>query len=237
MKPSLQEQIVTDLRRRILRGDLQAGDRLPPERELAHTLGTNRNTLREAIRILESFGLVEVRQGRGVTVRSFREEGQLTLLPFFLRDGQDLAERIRALEDVLHIRRAFLAEAVALATARSGAAVGPKLKRLYRTLEEAAATGDSERVMAADLSLYREIASASGSLTITWAFNTFDSLFRDGISQIAGLWLASDTYLQGIKRVVERIADSDGEGAREALLAHLAASDRELMDSVATLVI
>jgi GntR family transcriptional repressor for pyruvate dehydrogenase complex len=49
----------------IASGHLKAGDRLPPERELAQLFGVGRCTLREAVRVLESLGHVEVRAGEG----------------------------------------------------------------------------------------------------------------------------------------------------------------------------
>lgn len=58
-------EIVGQVRRMIAGGHLKAGDRLPPERELAQLFGVGRCTLREAVRVLESLGLVEVRAGEG----------------------------------------------------------------------------------------------------------------------------------------------------------------------------
>ena len=47
----------------IVRGDLKAGDMLPPERDLKETFKTSRGTLREALRILEQKGLIEIKLG------------------------------------------------------------------------------------------------------------------------------------------------------------------------------
>lgn len=59
-------EIVADrLRRRIVSGELQVGDRLPPEEELTAAFGIARTTLREALRVLEYEGLLEIRRGRG----------------------------------------------------------------------------------------------------------------------------------------------------------------------------
>lgn len=59
-------EVVADrLRRQIVRGELQVGDRLPPEDELTAQLGIARTTLREALRILESQRLLQIRRGRG----------------------------------------------------------------------------------------------------------------------------------------------------------------------------
>lgn len=61
-------QIAAELRAAIEAGELTAGQRLPSERALADRYRTARNTAREAIRLLESAGLVDVEQGRGVFV-------------------------------------------------------------------------------------------------------------------------------------------------------------------------
>src|SRR5690606_8611431 len=67
--------VFESLRTQILAGTLSPGERLPGERELAATYGTNRNTLREAVRRLEQARLVTVRHGQGVTVADFRRTG------------------------------------------------------------------------------------------------------------------------------------------------------------------
>ena len=70
---NLSDRIFRDLQAQILSGRLGPGSRLQPERELATEYGTNRNTLREAVRKLEQSGLVSVRHGQGVTVADFAE--------------------------------------------------------------------------------------------------------------------------------------------------------------------
>jgi GntR family transcriptional regulator len=64
------EDIVKELRASILDGQLDAGDRLPSENELAERYGTSRPTVRRAIALLKAEGLVSTAQGRGVFVRS-----------------------------------------------------------------------------------------------------------------------------------------------------------------------
>lgn len=59
------DQIVDDLRDRILGGDLPNGSRLPAERELAEEYGVSGATVREAVRVLSTVGLVSVRHGAG----------------------------------------------------------------------------------------------------------------------------------------------------------------------------
>jgi GntR family transcriptional repressor for pyruvate dehydrogenase complex len=66
------DQILDDLRDRILQGELPHGSRFPPERDLAEQYGVSSGTVREAVRALAATGLVRVRHGSGsvVTVRT-----------------------------------------------------------------------------------------------------------------------------------------------------------------------
>ncbi|HEY3066006.1 MAG TPA: FadR/GntR family transcriptional regulator [Methylomirabilota bacterium] len=61
--PRVYEHIVAQLERAIYEGRLQPGDKLPPERQLVRDVHASRVAVREALRILEHRGLVEVRQG------------------------------------------------------------------------------------------------------------------------------------------------------------------------------
>jgi DNA-binding FadR family transcriptional regulator len=61
--PKTAELIATDLRRRIVRGELKSGETLPPEMALMSQYGVSRPTLREAFRILETETLISVRRG------------------------------------------------------------------------------------------------------------------------------------------------------------------------------
>ncbi|QNP64519.1 FadR/GntR family transcriptional regulator [Streptomyces genisteinicus] len=59
------ELVLESIEQRVLSGDLKAGDRLPPERELAPVLGVSRSALREALRVLETIGVLSAQAGRG----------------------------------------------------------------------------------------------------------------------------------------------------------------------------
>jgi GntR family transcriptional repressor for pyruvate dehydrogenase complex len=65
---SSSEEVVLHLREMIHRGELQRGDRLPPERDLAKLLGVSRPTLRAGIRSLAAHGVLQSRQGAGTFV-------------------------------------------------------------------------------------------------------------------------------------------------------------------------
>jgi GntR family transcriptional repressor for pyruvate dehydrogenase complex len=98
---SLDERIVAEIRTLIDTGRISPGDRLPSERDLAHMLNVSRASLREALRRLAAMGLVDIRWGQGVFVRSADLNFVLEhMAPFMLRHGNitDLYEMRRLLE-------------------------------------------------------------------------------------------------------------------------------------------
>lgn len=85
---SLYAQIVDNLLERIESGELVPGDRLPSERDLSETLGVNRLTLRRALRVLESRGLLLRRQGAGTYIAAPKIERPAGRLVSFTRGMQ-----------------------------------------------------------------------------------------------------------------------------------------------------
>ncbi len=67
-RQSLNQQLMDVLIQNILSGDLPIGQRLPPEAELAEHLQVSRNTLREALKTLETFGIISSVHGQGTFV-------------------------------------------------------------------------------------------------------------------------------------------------------------------------
>ncbi len=81
------QDVVNQIEDAILDGRLEEGERLPPERELKEMMGTSRSTLREALRILEYKGLIEVRlgMGGGCVVKSVSTEQMSASLDLLIR--------------------------------------------------------------------------------------------------------------------------------------------------------
>lgn len=100
--PQLHAVVLEELRGYIQRNKLQPGDPLPPEGEVAQQLGVGRNSVREAIKALESLGILEVRRGVGVFVKKFSFQPLLDNLGYglgvSLRDVEELSDIRRVLE-------------------------------------------------------------------------------------------------------------------------------------------
>lgn len=159
------------LRRRILEGDLAPGDRLPPERRLAESLGVTRVTLRAALTQLAAAGLVAARQGSGTVVQDFRRRGG----PDLLLPIAALAASARRLPeiaaDLLLVRRQ-LARAVLSRIAAAPRIDAAPVAEAVAALEEAAARGAPTRdIAAADLEVVRALLEATGSEVLGLFFN------------------------------------------------------------------
>src|ERR1700760_1338221 len=115
----ISEIIVDQIRLLMRQGQLKPGDRLPPERDLCERFGVSRVTVREALRMLESSGLVEIRVGaRG---------GAFVTAPSSDRVGEGLADLLTlsviSASDVTEVRMILEAGIVPLGRQRSEAAL------------------------------------------------------------------------------------------------------------------
>lgn len=92
-KYTLTEQVVAILKRFILTENLQEGDQLPSERQLAATLGVSQRVVREALSTLAGQGIIEKRHGLGAFVQSFDQQRLLSdikAIPVEYPDADDL---------------------------------------------------------------------------------------------------------------------------------------------------
>lgn len=96
--PSLTDSVQQVIRDFIVDNQLNSGDALPPETQLAKQLGVSRNAIREAVKALEMTGIIEVRRGSGLFVGDFSLDPLLESLPF------GLMSELRDLRELLEIR-------------------------------------------------------------------------------------------------------------------------------------
>ncbi len=96
----LHDQLAGQLRLAIAGGDLATGEKLPPARELARSLGINMHTMLRAYQLLRDEGLLEVRRGRGTIVTG--RAPQLASLTTLARTLVGEARRSGLSDDEIH---------------------------------------------------------------------------------------------------------------------------------------
>lgn len=204
------EVTIERLAQSIRLGVLVEGDRLPPERELADTLGVSRVTLREAIKALRDAGLVQSRRGRGggTFVATPRREPT--------RSRDKIEESLgHALDDALALRKVVEPGAAALAASRtlSAADRSSLLEYLRATTHSTAAARRR-----ADSRLHLAIAALGGSALVT--------------AVVADVQMRLDELLRAIPVIPGNIAHSDRQHAAivEAILGGRADAARTEME-------
>lgn len=109
--PALSQEIRRYMQEYILRNHLKAGDALPPESYWTETYGVGRSSVREAVKVLQALGVVEIRHGNGIYVRDVNFDPVLESLSYQMRfQPQMFAEifRVRvwlessAIEEAVH---------------------------------------------------------------------------------------------------------------------------------------
>ncbi|TCC02655.1 FadR/GntR family transcriptional regulator [Kribbella soli] len=147
----LADQIVDDLKRRILSGRIAPGEKLPGENGLVEEFGVSRTVVREAVSRLQAAGLVETFQGRGSFVLEVPER----------TPGLREVRSHRDVLDLMDFRIGVESEAAGLAAVRR---TEHQLKGIERALDDFRRVGDDPgRSVEADFAFHLKIAVASGN--------------------------------------------------------------------------
>jgi GntR family transcriptional repressor for pyruvate dehydrogenase complex len=202
----------------ILRGTHPAGERLPPERELAATFGVGRATVRSALGRLATRGLLEVRQGSGYAVRDFRRAGGMELLPQLAKLSDQRGELAIARE-LLRVRRHLAAAVVE----RLGELETFDLDRAHAavdTFERLAEAGADPAALAeADLEIVAALLEASGSVPLQLCFNPLMQVVRVMPRLRAAIYAAPETNVTAYRALLAAIASGEAPADPLALLA------------------
>lgn len=222
-KPKRAEKLIEDLKNRIGSGQLAPGDKLPTEVELVREFGVSRTVVREAIAALAGDGLVQARQGAGVFVLDRPKDGFAGLLT-------DLSGRLSAVLNVLEVRMAVEIESAGLAAQRRSAAqegeIREAFERFNRDLAAGIPTGD------ADFAFHRSIAEATNNPFYVEILDVLGrrTIPRDLVAMAAPEYVQSRPYLETMQSehaaILDAIALSDPQAAREAMRRHLLHSQR-----------
>jgi GntR family transcriptional regulator, transcriptional repressor for pyruvate dehydrogenase complex len=215
--PRAFEHILGELEASISTGALEAGDRLPPERDLAARFGVSRTSVREAIRVLEAMGIVSVRRGAEHGVVLLQEPGNafqpvLRLL---------VALRHVSLDDAIEFR--VMVEAGA---ARSLAPAGDPAGALADLLDRMEEPGIRQQEFhALDATFHVTLVRTAGNALLNLVEDAVDGLLRKivtDLSLIAWDWEAVRPRLIAEHRAIHAaIVAGDGERAAALVTKHV----------------
>ncbi|MEY8354004.1 FadR/GntR family transcriptional regulator [Lachnospiraceae bacterium 54-53] len=210
-KKPLAEQVAEHIMNGIIEKGLEAGAKIPNEFELAQSIGVGRGTIREAVKILASRHILEIRRGAGTYVSERQGMVDDPLGLAFLKDKTHLAL------DLLSVRLMLEPEIAALAARNATLKQVEALKMQRDRVEDFIHRGESHTEE--DILFHKLVAACSGNAVVEKlvpVINSSIALFVD----ITSARLGKET-IETHREIVDCIAQRDSEGARCAMYMHL----------------
>ena len=206
------EELQERIKEYILLNKLKPDDPLPTENQLAEQLQVSRSVVREALRSLESLGVVYSRRGEGRYVSRFNLDPILQNLRYsMLFDTEDVRE-------ILEIRERLEAGFIDVAIAAIDQTTVNKLQQLITQMRRKAA--DQESFLEEDLTFHRIIYLQVGNHLLIKLLDVFWDVYRGLNDQSLHIVRDLTAEAENHARILEAIATRDSELARQRLLEH-----------------
>jgi DNA-binding FadR family transcriptional regulator len=155
------EEFIVRFEELILSGRFGPGERLPPERDLAESLGASRPVVHAALEELAKRGLVHIESRRGVFVADWRREGSVEmLLSLMSYSGGEISPHF--FDSILELRILFETETARLAAMRRSPAQIEEIERIVAR-ERLFEYGEPHDVTVLDYAFHLAVAIASGN--------------------------------------------------------------------------
>jgi len=219
VRKRLHVQIAEKIQDLIAAERLQPGDRLPPERELAETMDVSRPTVREALRLLEQWGLVAIRPGSGTRVVSLDTEPVAKSLQRFVQ------VKDCSFDDMMRVRELLEPEAAAEAAVHASSDEIEVLKQRLGALEEAFQSGDPAMLALTESQFHTSMANASGNPLLAALAVSIADILLTWTERTAALRFDKDSH-DSHRAIVEAITNRDPDCARQACMFHMQLSRR-----------
>jgi GntR family transcriptional repressor for pyruvate dehydrogenase complex len=216
--PRVYQTVVDELRERIRRGEWLPGERLPSIGQLAKVLAVGAGSVREALRSLESAGMLRIEHGRGVFISGDRADSAL---------ASHFQDDVRGLFVALaEARRLLEPELAALAAERGTPEELDEIARLAQQTEREASEGST--FVEADILLHRQIAVAAHNPVLQHMIEGFGDLLRQSRRRVLMEPGLTQRTVRYHLLLAETICKRNASQARLLMLAHM----NDMVDSV-----
>jgi GntR family transcriptional repressor for pyruvate dehydrogenase complex len=229
------EDVLAEIERRISEDGLTAGDRLPAERQLAEQLGVSRSSVREAMRVLETLGVVASQVGRGPDAGAFLTSRPDTALTDLLRLHLGLASlELREVIDTRLMIERWAADHAATtrsparspgtpeATGAAPEATGAALEAMAGALAGMDAARTAEEFVEHDTAYHCALADAAGNRLVTAIMRSLrDSMRRYAVEAVESLG-GTSVLREDHVRILAAIHAGRPDEATRAVTEHLA---------------
>lgn len=215
---SLASALAAELVGRIVRGQYAPGTSLPPEPALCEAFSVSRTVVREAVKMLQEKGLVQVRRGFGTVVAAPVMWNLLDELVLAASIAEP--DGLKVLDDLVITRRILEADMANVAARQADADVIDRLGRLVDAMDDL--VHDPLAYADQDRAFHDLIMQTSGNRLARAVVRALESQVVNTARYMGkttkDLCVASN---RGHRRIYERIAARDPDGATEAMLTHI----------------
>ncbi|MFA5026252.1 MAG: FadR/GntR family transcriptional regulator [Candidatus Methylomirabilota bacterium] len=212
-KSRISEGIIEQVQDLITSGRLAPGDRLPSERELARILDVGRSTVREAIRTMESIGVVKVRAGEGTFLVGAEADAEAISIVTTLLRSWDSQRKL------FEVRRVIEPDLAGLAARRATPEQIAKMRGALATQTAEIAQGGYG--MKADSAFHTLLAEAAGNEILV---RIMDSLMERLQETRASSLRSAGRPLQSLEQhraILKAVADRNARVAEKRMMEHL----------------
>lgn len=225
-KTSVVEQAIGRIYDLIIAQDLKENDRLPPERQLSEMLGISRNSLREAIRVLDMLGILRVDQGSGMVIDTSRVSDSVTRhLSFALLLNRE------KLNELFEARLVIETECAGLAAGRT---TPEELAHMRSVHAELAASGaNREQGIRCELMLHSLVAKASRNTVLEKILSSLSQILRESRETTVPSSGVTARTIESQAKIIDAIARRDPDAARALMSEHISAVAERFKSSLA----
>ncbi len=211
-KSNLSEKVAEDIRQMIIQKNLQSGDKLPNEFELTASLNVSRSTVREAIKILVSTGVLEVKRGTGTFVSHDLGKTKDPLGLTFLDDTDFLL-------DFFEVRLMVEPKMASLAALRATEEEIQAIRDAYDKVKLAISQGENHTD--ADIEFHNQIAKSTKNQILQRIVPIINDGIVGGYAKTKDVPEAADVVLAQHKKVMHAIERHNAEEAELAMKEHI----------------
>jgi len=209
------EEVVTRLRDMIHSGELRSGDKLPPERDLAKSLGVSRPTLRAGIRSLSTVGILQSRQGAGTFVAAAEDSPTLDGSPLRMLSALHGFTSDEMFEARLALEMSIAGLAAERATSEHVTLMAEEIAGMYASLDA------PEQYLVHDMQFHQTVAAASGNRILTSLMNMVATILFDSRSKTVKRARDLKESAEQHHNIYRAMRERDAEAARRAMHDHL----------------
>jgi len=221
----LYENAVEQIQSLILSKKYEPGDRLPSERGLAEQFHISRHSLREALRILDVMGLIEIRVGDGIYVK------EVDFLPYIESLNLSISSRLQVERDTfvkLWGARKILEMGMVDLAAKQ--VTEPFLKSLWWSIEEMKKNLDhQDGFISAGIRFHRLIAEIAQNEILILIWDMLANLMRKSQNKIYHISWSPKKALHAHKKIYLALKAKDSGKAVEAMKQHMLDEERALV--------